>query len=902
MKDMSKTYSPQESEDKIYKQWEESGYFNPDNLTGEEYSVMMPPPNVTGVLHLGHALEHTIMDTKVRFERMNGKKTLLIPGTDHAAVATQAKVEKILIEQKNISDPRATLGRDALLKEIRTFAEDSKKTILDQIRKLGTSCDWSRLAYTFDDDRSFAVNTVFKKMFDDGLIYRGYRVVNWSVKGQSTCSDDELEYIERPAKLYTFKYAHDFPISIATTRPETKLGDTAVAVHPDDQRYQEFIGKTFTVDVGALKPLSITIITDVNIDPSFGTGALGVTPAHSAVDFDMYEKQKALGKPIDLIPVIDTKGKMTVNAGSAYEGLSVDQAREKFVMWLRENDLLEKEEDIIQNSGTSDRFKDVVEPIPMTQWFIDVNKKIPGRKKTLKELMIDAVTTGLHEDPGQKITITPGRFEKIYLQWINELRDWCISRQIWWGHRIPVWYCDACNEMTVSTLKPNTCGVCNSKKITQDPDTLDTWFSSGLWTFSTLGWPRETDELKKFHPSSWMQMGHEILFFWMARMILMSTYALNEIPFKDVYIHGILRDENGNKFSKSAGNNIDPLDVSAQYGTDALRLSLIMGLTPGNDSKFYEEKVVSSRNFINKLWNISRFICQKNQDGISCEDIAIANLTVFDKMILEKMRNLIEHVHNDFSQYRFSQAAEKLHHFSRNDLADWYIEVSKFEENTNEKNAILHMILEDLLILWHPFIPFVTEEIWQDMQKDTLLLVTQIPQKKKYEDLVKKGNANSTDAEIIQEIITTIRGIIKQYTDNAKDLTIYISDTQQVRGTKDLVKDHENIIKNLRTGTKKIIMNEKTVALPKNIVSRTTSHGITINIPLEGLIDIKKEKMHKEKEYADMSNFANRIEKKLKNRSFVEKAPEEIVAAEKSKLADAHAKMKEIRSYIDSII
>lgn len=899
MKELAKQYSPKDTEDKIYTMWDESGYFNPDNLSGDPYSVMMPPPNVTGVLHLGHALENTIMDAMVRFERMQGKKVLLVPGTDHAAVATQAKVEKLLIED-GMKDPREELGREGLLEKIREYAEESKATILSQVRKMGTSCDWSRLAYTFDEERNNAVNTVFKKMFDDGLIYRGYRVVNWSTKGQSTCSDDELEYIDRPAKIYTFKYAKDFPITIATTRPETKLGDTAVAVHPNDTRYQEYIGQTFSIDVGAKKLLSITIIANEDVDPEFGTGALGVTPAHSQVDFDMYEKQKAEGSPIELIRVIDQYGKMTQEAGKDYEGLSVEEAREKFVAYLKENDLLEKEEDITQSVGTSDRFKDIVEALPMTQWFVDVNKKIPGRDKTLKELMIESATTGLHGNEKEKVVITPERFEKIYLNWIDNLRDWCISRQIWWGHRIPVWYCD-CGEMIAETTKPEKCPSCSSASLTQDPDTLDTWFSSGLWTFSTLGWPKETEEFKTFHPSSWMQMGHEILFFWMARMILMSTYALDEIPFKDVYIHGILRDEKGNKFSKSAGNNIDPLDVIEQYGTDALRLSLISGIAPGNDSKFYEEKVVGARNFINKLWNISRFILQKTKGVKNDKKITCDNLTVFDKMILEKMRDLSRDVAEDMQKYRFSQAAEKLHGFTWHDFADWYLEVSKFEDNTETKDQILRMVLEDLLALWHPFIPFATEEIWQQLSKPEPLIISPLPDQQKYQELIGLNDAESINAEIIQEIIGTVRNMTKEYTDTVKGVAILINDAERALGAEDLVTSHENLIKKLRTGVSHINFIANKTEIPDNVISQTTVHGVTIIIPLEGLIDMEAEKEKKEKECDELQKYIDGLTKRLSNDDFVKNAPKDIVEKEKEKLHGAENKLREARAYLEKI-
>ncbi len=435
--ELAKVYNAQEVEDGIYQKWEESGFFNPDNLPGkrpEYFSVAMPPPNVTGILHLGHAMENAIMDIEVRYQRMAGKKTLLVPGTDHAAVATQARVEDELKKQ-GMKNPRQELGRENLLEKIREYAENSKGIILSQIKKMGTSCDWSRLAYTFDGQRSKAVNTLFKMMHDDGLIYRGYRVVNWSVKGQSTCSDDELVYRDEKTVIYVFKYSKDFPIAIATTRPETKLGDTAVAVNPNDERYKKYIGKKFTVDVGAKKPLKITIIADENADPEYGTGAVGVTPAHSPADYEMYEKNKEIG----LIPVIGKDGRMTEESGKNYQGLTVLEARKKFVSWLKENDLLIKEEEAAHSVGASDRFGDVVEALPMEQWFVDVNRKLKNGK-SLKDLLKDAVTVGHNKDKGKIIKIKPERFKNIYLRWIDHLRDWCISRQVWWGHRIPVWY------------------------------------------------------------------------------------------------------------------------------------------------------------------------------------------------------------------------------------------------------------------------------------------------------------------------------------------------------------------------------------------------------------------------------------------------------------------------------
>jgi valyl-tRNA synthetase len=889
-KELPKTYNSADYEDAIYTKWEKSGFFNPDNLEGDPYSIMMPPPNVTGVLHLGHALENSLMDIMARYQRMNGKKVLLLPGTDHAAVATQAKVEKVLVEQ-GIKNPRQELGREKLLEKIREYAEESKSTILKQIKKMGTSCDWSRLAYTFDEKRSQAVNEVFIKMYNDGLIYRGNRVVNWSVRGQSTCSDDELVHVERPAKFYTFKYAKDFPIAVATTRPETKLGDTAVAVNPNDKRYKKYIGQIFTVDVGAVKPLEIKIIADEAVDETFGTGAVGVTPAHSMVDFEMYEKQKAKNDPIALISVIDQNGKMAEAAGKEYSGLSVLEAREKFVAWLKKEKLLEKEEDIIQNVGTSDRFSDAIEVLPMTQWFIDVNKKIPNKDKSLKDLMREAVTNGHNGDKDQKVKITPERFEKVYLNWIDNLRDWCISRQIWWGHRIPVWYKG--EEIFVGSDAPD------GKDWVQDEDTLDTWFSSGLWTFSTLGWPEKNWE-QNFYPTSWMQMGYEILFFWMARMILMSTYALDQIPFRDVYIHGMLRSESGKKFSKSSGNNIDPIEVISKFGTDALRLSLIGGIAPGNDSKFYEEKVEGARNMVNKLWNISRYIITNYELQTTNYKFDLNDLTLFDKWILFETRNLIWTVDDDLNNYRFSQAKEILRGFTWDDLADWYLEVCKFEKNSS-KGQILSVILNDLLKLWHPFIPFVTEKIWQEMENKTLLLTEKYPQLDNYKEILEQFNKSSDfiETKTIQEIIIAIRNArAENNVEPAKKIEAVIYAGNQ----KELIESQAHLIKNLRTGINELKVLEKPpFAKATEDKGEKLSDAIyvavgDIEIYLLGAVDVAKEKIRIEKEIANLEKIIASAKVRLANKEFTNKAPAEIVKKEKEKLKNWQAELKSLKS------
>ncbi|OGF21610.1 valine--tRNA ligase [Candidatus Falkowbacteria bacterium RIFOXYB2_FULL_38_15] len=882
MKEIEKAYNPKGVEDKIYKKWEDSGFFNPDNLPGKPYSIMMPPPNVTGVLHLGHSLENSLMDAMARYQRLRGKKVLLLPGTDHAAVATQAKVEKILME-KGIKNPRQELGREKLLKEIRDFSENSKKIILGQIKKMGTSCDWSRLAYTFDEDRNKAVNEIFKKMYEDGLIYRGFRAVNWSTKGQSTLSDDEIVHIPRKAKLYTFKYSKDFPITIATTRPETKLGDTAVAVNPKDLRYKKYIGKEFDVDFVGQK-LHIKVIADNSIDINFGTGALGVTPAHSLVDYEMGVKNN-----LPIIKVINEDGKMAGVAGD-YEGLKIEDAREKIVDNLKKTGLLEKEEEIEQNVGTSDRFGDIVEVLPKTQWFVAVNKEIPSRGKSLKDLMREAVGKN-------GVKITPKRFEKVYFSWIDNLRDWCISRQIWWGHRVPIWYrlnsdlaeiykqnpeanrhlLDSESRFVVSETNP---GDNNDKDYwIQDPDTLDTWFSSGLWTFSTLGWPQKTKELKMFHPTNWMQMGHEILFFWMARMILMSSYALKEIPFKDIYIHGILRDENGKKFSKSSGNNIDPLEVIEKYGTDALRFSLLSGVAPGQDQRFYFEKVEGARNLVNKLWNISRYILTTVKKIERIEERPEPK-TLYDKWILDGLDFTTSAVTTCMNRYEFSSASEIfLRNFTWGMFADWYIEVSKIEKN---KDEILLYILERLLKLWHPFMPFVTEEIWKNFfdndNNENLLMIQGWPEilKDKRDIKVEK------EVKLIQETIVSIRNLrAENKIEPAKIINIELN----IKNTK-LFEENLAILEGLLRSKIQIKKSKSSVPEIKILIDE---------------MDAEKNKLRIKKELEEKEKYAANLKQRLENKEFISRAPKNIVDAEKEKFTKVEEEIKNLRGQIESL-
>ncbi len=715
-------YQPSSEEARIYERWEKSGYFNPDNLPGnrnESFVVVLPPPNVTGQLHLGHAYEDSLQDIVIRYQRMRGKKTLWIPGTDSAAIATQARVEKNI--QKEEGKTRHDLGREELVERVSQFAKNSENTILSQVRSMGASLDWSRYAYTLDDKRSAAVSTAFKRMYDAGLIYRGNRIVNWDSKGQTTISDDEVVYEERDAKLYTFKYSKDFPIAISTTRPETKVGDTAVAVHPDDPRYRSYIGKEYDM-VFCDVSIHVKIVADASVEKEFGTGALGVTPAHSHADWDIADRHN-LSRP----QVINEYAKMTVEG--RLNGKKTTEAREMVVEWLKTEGLLEKEESIKQNISLSERTGAVVEPLPKLQWWIAVNKKftiqyseIPGietgSETTLRDMMKMSVESGA-------VDISQDRFRKTYFHWIENLRDWCISRQIWFGHRIPVWYKDG--EIYCDIVPPQEAGW------KQEEDVLDTWFSSALWTFSTLGWPEKTADMETYHPTSFMSPAYEILQLWVSRMILMSGFHVGQVPFKTVMIHGLVRDKQGRKFSKSLGNGIDPIEIIEKYGADALRMGLIAGTAIGNDVKFDENKIKGYKHFANKLWNITRFILESTEGVREQKNIAIHE---GDQELLKKLGALVAEVTNDLDEYRLHLAVEKLYHYVWHEVADVILEESKKiftgdnEEAKLSRQYVLHEILITCLKVLHPFIPFVTEAIWESIpgkENEDLLMIENWP-------------------------------------------------------------------------------------------------------------------------------------------------------------------------------
>jgi valyl-tRNA synthetase len=875
--DLSKAYEPQKVEENIYSAWEKSGFFRPENLPNlkkrkEVFSIVLPPPNRTGILHLGHAAMLAIEDIMVRFARMRGKRALWVPGTDHAAIATQTRVEKELVKQ-GMKDPRRELGREKFLEEVKKFAAASHETIVHQIKKMGASLDWSRESYTLDEARNRAVNTVFKMMYDDGLIYRGHRVVNWCPRCKSTLADDEVEYKETAAKFYTFKYDKNFPIAISTTRPETKLGDTAVAVHPDDERYKRFIGQVFEADFCG-KKIKVKIIADKAVDPVFGTGALGVTPSHSHIDSDM---ARTYGLPF--VTVIGEDGTMTAEAGE-FAGRPVTEAREKIIEHLRSAGLIEKEEETRQNLSVCYRCGSSIEPLPKLQWFIGVNRPFKfhaskhapikgiknGQEVTLKQLMQRVVRSG-------QIKIIPEHFVETYFHWIDNLRDWNISRQIWFGHPVPVWYRG--EEIFVGPESPGVGWI-------KDDDTLDTWFSSGLWTFSTLGWPDKTEDREQYHPTTILETGYDILFFWVARMILMTTYALGEVPFKTIYLHGLIRDEAGKKMSKSAGNAIDPLEMVEKYGADATRLSLVIGTSPGNDFKMYEEKIAGFRNFTNKLWNIARFVLMTITSPPAPPQRG--GETLADRWILSRLSETVSEVTARLEKYELSQAGEILRDFTWSDFADWYIEISKVQKKNSDlvvsTDAVLNYVLQTLIKLWHPLMPFVTEEIWIQMGKNQLLMIEAWPEMEKADD-------DLCAFVRLKEIVEKIRSWRAENKIEPKEK---INVTLTIGEYFELFRESINL---------EII---KTLARVENLSVEELSEGnFTYQFKVDHQIDTSKEKVRLSKEFGEVENYLSDLEAKLTNQEFIAKAPAQVVAGMKQKRDEAAKKAEALKQQINNL-
>lgn len=847
-----KAYDPKQWEAAILQRWDESGLANPDTCIkvgvtkkdAEVFSIVLPPPNVTGTLHIGHAAMLAIEDTIVRFKRMSGYRTLWLPGTDHAAIATESKVRKILLEEEGKS--RQDLDRAEFLKRVEKFALDSHDTIVGQVKRLGSSVDWSREAYTIDETRSLGVRTAFKRMYDAGIIYRGQRIVNWDPIGQTTISDDEVVYKEEPTKLYYLQYG---PFTIATARPETKFGDKYVVMHPDDERYSQYEhGQKITVEwINGF--IEATIIKDAVIDPAFGTGVMTITPWHSVIDFELAEKHG-----LSMEQIIDLDGKLLPIAGE-FTGMPITEAREKIIKKLEAKGLVTKIEDnYIHKVATAERTGAVVEPQIMRQWFIGVNREFErdGKKVTLKKLMQAAVRD-------KKVTILPERFQKNYFYWIDNLRDWCISRQIWFGHRIPVWYRE--DEVYCGIEAPQGDGW------EQDPDTLDTWFSSGLWTFSTLGWPDENStDFKTYHPTTLLETGYDIIFFWVARMILMSEYLIGTTPFKTVYLHGLVRDEQGRKMSKSLGNTINPLDIANEFGADALRLALIMGSTPGNDVKVGREKITAMRNFVNKLWNVGRYVAITPAQNNS----TLADLSLADQWIITRLNETCSLITKNLESYHLSLAAEILRDFTWNDFADWYVEIHKTEKN----DAVLRHVFETILRLWHPFTPYVTEVIAKEIGMGDLLMGTSWPQP----ILVSPQPNSQGDFGLIIRLIEKIRQVRATYHIDPKEtLTITLV------GDETFLVPLVPIIQKLGRIDDVLLTQES--AEPQASASITVGelHGF---VHLGDVINIEQEKTRLTQEKNGLAATITAFEKRLADPAFRAKAPAEIIAAQEKTLAE----------------
>ncbi len=875
MKEIAKAYTPQKYENSIYKKWEDSGVFTPEiDPNKKSFTISMPPPNATVTLHLGHATMLAIEDLMIRYKRMQGFSALWLPGTDHAAIATQNRVEKNLAE-KGID--RHKLGRKKFLEEVGKFVEKSRDTIRKQIRKMGSSCDWSRERFTLDEGLTKAVREVFTRMYNDDLIYKGDRIVNWCPRCESTLADDEVEYKEKQEKLYWIKYG---PFTLATTRPETKLGDTAVAVHPDDERYKDMVGKKYMIP-GVLGEFEVIVVADKEVDPQFGSGAIKVTPAHSFTDFEIAERHN-----IPLKSVINEQGKMMDNCGK-YAGMTTEECRKEIVKDMDKMGLIEKIEDFTHNLSVCYRCKTAVEPLVSKQWFIAVDKPViqDGDKKiSIKEKALKVVREG-------DIKIVPDRFNKTYSHWMENLHDWCISRQIWYGHQIPVWYCRDCNEEIVQTDDPESCRKCKSKNIKQDLDTLDTWFSSGLWTFSTLGWPKKTEDLKYFHPTAVMETGYDILFFWIARMIIMTTYALNEIPFETVYLHGLIRTRSGKKMSKSDPSTcIDPLEMIDKYGTDALRLSFLIGSTPGNDMRLYEEKIAGYRNFVNKIWNAARFslmnIKEENLDEVFDPKRHINSRA--DKWILTKLQYLVKDVTKDIEKFRFSDAGTKIYNFTWSEYCDWYVELSKGQHLN--PHVLVH-VLKSVLRLLHPFVPFFTEVLWENLHEKKMLIEETWPEYDKSLVFVKEVE----EMELLHQIISDIRKMRANYgVEPAKKIHAVIYAGKY----KDFLEEkREPLTRMARLENLEIF--DKGEKIEKAVCLFVGD--LEIYLPLHELVDIEKEQKRLEKELENLVQFEKTLSSKLQNKKFVQNAPEDVVEKEKKRLKETRSGIKKIEEKLSEL-
>ena len=851
---LDKSYQPQEVEERLYKKWEDSGYFKADAKSKKKpYTIVIPPPNVTGQLHMGHALDETLQDILIRYKRLSGYEALWVPGTDHAGIATQIKVEEVLRKEQGLT--RHDLGREKFLELVWDWKAKYGGTIIKQLKKLGSSCDWSRERFTMDEGCSKAVKEVFVNLYDKGLIYRGDRIINWCPHCITALSDAEVEYEEQDGNFWHIRYPFtdgSGEVIIATTRPETLLGDTAVAVHPEDERYEGLVGKMLVLP---LTGREIPLIADEYVEKDFGTGAVKITPAHDPNDFEVGQRHN-----LPIIKVLDDEARVN-DKGGAYQGLDRYEARDKIVKDLEEQGYLVKIEKHSHNVGTCYRCGTTVEPITSLQWFV--------KMKPLAEPAVEVVKDGT-------VKFVPDRFSKTYLGWMENVRDWCISRQLWWGHRIPAYYCDHCGKMVVSKTDVSVCPDCG-KEMWQDNDVLDTWFSSALWPFSTLGWPEDADDLKKFYPTNTLVTGYDIIFFWVARMVFSALEHTGKAPFEHVFIHGIVRDSQGRKMSKSLGNGVDPLLVIEKYGADALRFTLATGNSPGNDMRYYDERVQASSNFANKIWNASRFVLM-NLDVDDADLPDAKDLCLEDKWILNKYNKLVSEVTNNIDKFELGVAVAKLYDFIWDDFCDWYIELVKprLYEETDPTNKtaqkVLAYVLTNTLILLHPFMPFITEEIWQHLPHDgeTIMRATWPEYSKELE-----YETESKQMTMIMDAIKAIRNMRSSMNvPPSKKAKLYIKTED-----KDIFALGENFYKKLASASEiEFVDNEVT----DNTVS-VVSDGAVIYLPVGDLVDIEKERERLTKEKETLEAEVKRVQGKLNNPGFTAKAPAHLVEEERQK-------------------
>ena len=869
-KELAKAYEPKEVEDRIYDFWMKGKYFHAEvDPKKKPYTIVIPPPNITGQLHLGHAMDETLQDTLIRWRRMQGYSALWLPGTDHASIATEAKIVEAM-RKEGIT--KEEIGREKFLERAWAWKDQYGGRIVEQLKKLGSSCDWDRLRFTMDEGCNKAVNHVFKKLYDKGLIYRGERIINWCPHCKTSISDAEVVFEEKEGSFWHLRYPLSDGsgyIELATTRPETMLGDTAVAVHPDDERYKALVGKTVILP---LVNKEIPIIADSYVEQDFGTGVVKITPAHDPNDFEV-----GLRHNLSVINVMDDGGVINENGGK-YAGMPALEARKQIVKDLDEAGFLIKIEPIKHNVGTCYRCGTVVEPRVSTQWFV--------KMEPLAKPAIDAVKDG-------DIRFIPERMDKVYYNWMENIKDWCISRQLWWGHQIPAWYCE-CGETIVSEAVPTVCPKCGGTHLTRDPDTLDTWFSSALWPFSTLGWPDNTEELKYFYPTNTLVTGYDIIFFWVARMIFSGLEHMGEVPFNTVFFHGLIRDAQGRKMSKSLGNGVDPLDVISVYGADALRFTLVTGNSPGNDLRFSEEKVSASRNFANKIWNAARFILM-NIEGKDIDCALPKKLYTSDKWILNRFNNVTAAVTENLEKFELGMAVSKLYDFIWDDFCDWYIELAKIrmngadEESADSARRVLVWTMSNTLKLLHPFMPYITEEIWQTLPHDgEALIVAKWPE---YDEAL----SFPQEAKNLENVMALIRAIRTRRNEMnvppSKKAHIYIDTAHPAP-----YEEASEFIARLAYGSKVEIGTGFDV---QGAVTAVTDDAKAL-LPMDDLVDKAAETARLNKELANAQKQLDTVKAKLANEKFTSKAPQNVIDGVKANGEKLEAKIKLILETLES--